>query len=86
MASLGHNELTQGDMLKDIFFKDNWYILTKISPNCVPKGLIGNNLASVQVMVWSLTDNKALPEPKSMPTYVIKLHHWAKMRWEMIVH
>ena len=38
-------------------------ILIQISPNYVPKGLIDNNPALVQIMAWRQIGDKSLSEP-----------------------
>ena len=45
-----------------IFFNENVWISTKISPECVPKGLIDNKSALVPIMVWRPKGDNPLPE------------------------
>ena len=73
MASLGHNELTHcgpeknGRHFADNIFKcilnENYWFLIKISLKFVPKGLINNIPALVQVMAWRRPGDKPLSEP-----------------------
>ena len=44
------------------FLNENVWILIKISLNFVPKGLIDNEPALVQVMAWRRAGDKPLPE------------------------
>ena len=48
----------------DIFMNENVRIAIQISFKFVPKALIDNKSASVQVMAWRRTGDKPLPEPK----------------------
>ena len=49
--------------LKCIFLKDEFHILIKISLKFVPKGLIDNIPALVQIMAWRRIGDKPLSEP-----------------------
>ena len=51
------------DILRCIFVNENFLILIWISLKFVPKGLIDNNLALVQIMAWRRKGAKPLPEP-----------------------
>ena len=50
-------------IFKCIFLNENAWILIKISMNFVPKGLIKNIPALVQIMAWHRPDDKPLSEP-----------------------
>ena len=50
-------------MLSDAISSEKFCILIKISPKFVPKGLIDNNPALVQIMAWHRTGDKPLSEP-----------------------
>ena len=60
------------DIFKCIFLNEKFWIPTKISPKFVPKGLINNILALVQVMAWRRPGDKPLSEPMmvSSPTHI----------------
>ena len=51
------------DILKRIFFNENVWISIKISLKFVPKGLINNIPALVQIMAWRRSGDKPLSEP-----------------------
>ena len=51
------------DIFKCIFLKEDVCNLIEISLKFVPKGLIDNNSALVQIIAWCLTGDKPLPEP-----------------------
>ena len=51
------------DNFKCIFFIENDRIPIRISLNFVPRSLIDNKPALVQVMAWRQTGDKPLPEP-----------------------
>ena len=51
------------DILKCIFLNENYRILIQISPKFLPRSPIDNKPALVQVMAWSRTGDKPLPEP-----------------------
>ena len=57
---IGHHLV--GNIL-NIFHKENFYIAIKISQEFVPKCLIDDNSALVQVMAQCWKDDKPLPEP-----------------------
>ena len=50
------------DIFKYIFLNENVWILIKISLKFVPKGLINNIPALVQIMAWRLLGDKPLSE------------------------
>ena len=51
------------DIFKCIFLNENIWILTKISLNYVPYGLMDNMAALVQIMAWRRPGDKPLSEP-----------------------
>ena len=51
------------DFYKCIFFKENVWILIKISLRFVSKGPVNNTAALVQIMAWHLSGDKPLSEP-----------------------
>ena len=51
------------DTFRCIFWNENVRISIKISLKFVPKGLINNNPALVQIMAWRLPGDKPLSEP-----------------------
>ena len=51
------------DTFKSIFVNENVRILIEISPKFVPKGLIDNIPALVQMMAWRRPGDKPLSEP-----------------------
>ena len=51
------------DNSKCIFLNENGRIPIRISLKFVPRSLIDNKLALVQVMAWHRTGDKPLPEP-----------------------
>ena len=51
------------DIFKCIFLTENDRILIGISLKFVPRSLIDNKSALVQVMAWRRTGDKPLPEP-----------------------
>ena len=62
------------DISKCIFLNDNVYIFIKISLNFVPKGLIDNIPALVQMMAWHCPGSKPWSEPmlaKFTDTYML---------------
>ena len=71
------------DTFKCIFFNENVGISIKISLNFVPKGLINNIPALVQIMAWCLISTKPLSEPVlvSLLTHIcITQHQWINWR------
>ena len=51
------------DIFKYIFFNENVYISIMISLKYVPKSLVGNMPALVQIMAWRRAGDKPLSEP-----------------------
>ena len=51
------------EIFKSIFVNENIWISIKISLKFVPRGLIDNKSALVQIMAWRRTGDKPLPEP-----------------------
>ena len=51
------------DIFNHIFLNENVWILIEIPLKFVPKGLIDNKPAFVQVMAWHRTGDKPLPGP-----------------------
>ena len=60
------------DIFKWIFLNENVWISIKISLKFVPKGLINNIPALVQIMAWRRPGDKPLSEPimVSLPTHI----------------
>ena len=60
------------DIFKRIFFNENVWIAINISLKYVPKGLINNMPALVQIMAWRRSVDKPLSEPMmvSLPTHI----------------
>ena len=60
------------DTFKRIFMNENVRISINISLKCVPKCLINNITALVQIMAWRWPGNKPLSEPMmvSLPTHI----------------
>ena len=60
------------DIFKRIFFNKNVWISIKISLKFVPKGLINNNPALVQIMAWRRSGDKPLSETMlvRLPTHI----------------
>ena len=69
------------DILKCIFLNENVWFLIKISPKFVPKGLINNDPALVEIVAWRCPGNKPLSKPMmvSLPTHIcVFRHQWVK--------
>ena len=69
------------DTFKRIFLNENFRISIKISLKFVPKGLINNNPALVQIMVWRWSGDKPLYEPMlvSLLTHIcVTRPQWVK--------
>ena len=74
------------DTFKSIFLNENVRISIKISLKFVPKGLINNIPALVQIMAWRRPGDKSLSEPVlirlpaytcvARPQWVNSLSHW----------
>ena len=60
------------DTFKHIFVNENVRISINISLKFVPKGLINNNPALVQIMAWRRPGDKSLSEPMMvvLPTHI----------------
>ena len=75
-----------GHIFKCIFMNEKFHISIRISVKFVPMGLIDNNSALVQVMVWRRTGNKPLHEsmlPQFTDTYMRHSGRWViKQTWE----
>ena len=65
------------DTLRLIFFNENVRISTKISLKFVPKGLINNIPALVQIMAWRRPGDEPLSESMilSLPTHICVTRH-----------
>ena len=69
------------DIFNSIFLNENVLTLIKISPKFVPKGLINNIPALVQIMAWRRPGNKPLSEPMmvSLLTHIcVTRPQWVK--------
>ena len=69
------------DIFKCIFVNENVWIPIKISPKFVPKGLINNIPALVQIMAWRRPGDKPLSEPMKvrLPTHIcVTRPQWVK--------
>ena len=62
------------DIFKHNFLNENIRISIQISLKFVPKGVIDNMSALVQVMAWHLTDDKPLHE--AMMTQLTNTYMW----------
>ena len=58
---------------------EKFCIFVKISLKFVPKGLIDNKPALVQIMAWGLTGDKPLSEPVMAFLTDAYMHHSASM-------
>ena len=60
------------DILKCIFLNENESIWLKVSLQLLLKGLVDNIPSFVQIMAWSLPDDKPLSEPMmiGLPTHI----------------
>ena len=60
------------DIFKCIFLNENVWIPIKISLKFVPRGLINNIPALVQIMTWRYQGDKPLSEPMmvNLPTHI----------------
>ena len=67
-----NGRLFADDIFKCIFLNENVWISIKISLKFVPKGLINNIPALVQIMAWHRLGDKPLSEPMmvSLPTHI----------------
>ena len=73
----GHN--FADNIFKCICFTENLCILIKISLKFIPKSLIDNNLACVQVMAWCQTCIRPLLEPVMTKTQNSIWHHYTSI-------
>ena len=64
------------DIFKCIFVNENIYISIKISLKFVPKGLINNIPALVQIMTWHHSGDNPLSESMITDAY---MHHLASI-------
>ena len=67
------------DILKLIFLNENVWISITICLKFVPKVLIGNKPALVQIMAWRLTGDKPLSEPMMVNFADAYMRHSASM-------
>ena len=60
------------DIFKRIFLNENGWFPIKISMKFIPKGLVNNIPALVQIMAWHRPGDKPLSEPMmvSLPTHI----------------
>ena len=72
-ASLAH------DNFKWIFLNEKDRIPNPISLKCIPRYLIDNKPAFVQVMTWRLTGDKPLPEPMLIQLTDSYMQHYGYM-------
>ena len=75
------------DIFKRVFMNENVRISINISLKFVPKGLINNIPALVQIMAWRRPGDKPLSEPMlvSLSTHIcVTRPQWVKMimRWQ----
>ena len=64
------------DNFKCIFLNENDRISNQISQKFIPRGLIDNKPALVQVMAWRRTSDKPLPEPMMTKFTVAYMRHY----------
>ena len=74
-----NGRLFADDIFKCILMNEKFCILIKISLKFVPKGLIDNKTALVQVMAWHRTGNKPLPEPMLIKFTDAYMRHQGEM-------
>ena len=67
------------DLFKCIFMNEKFCISIRNSLKFVPKGLIDNKQALIQVMAWCLTGDKPLPEPMLTQFTDAYMRHSASM-------
>ena len=73
------------DIFKCIFLIQNVWIPIKISLTFVPKGLINNISAMVQIMAWRRPGDKPLSEPMMvwLKTHIcVTRPQWVKPHWQ----
>ena len=76
-----HGRHFPDDIFKSVFLNDNVWILIKISLKFVPKGLINNIPALVQIMAWRRPGDKPLSETMMarLPTHIcVTRPQWVK--------
>ena len=66
LTNWDHHHILQTTISIAFSLNETCYISIKMSLNLIPKGLIGNIPALVQVMAWCHTGNKPLPEPMTI--------------------
>ena len=72
------------DIFKCISLKENFWILNKISLKYIPKGVIDNMAALVQIMAWCRPGDKPLSEPMmvNLLTYIfVTWPQWVNSLW-----
>ena len=74
------------DIFRCIFMNENFCILIKISLKFVPKGLIDNNAALVQVMTWRRIGDKLLLEPILTQVTDAYMRHYGEMSLKLLFH
>ena len=74
------------DIFRCIFMNENVCILIIISLEFVPKGLIDNLSALVQVMAWRLTCDKPLPEQMIIQFTDAYMRHSGEMSYHLKCH
>ena len=73
--------LIADDILTGILFRENWYILIEISLKFMPRGLIDNRSALVEVMACRRAGDKPLPKSVSKTVANILKFHQDTMCW-----
>ena len=74
------------DIFKCIFLNENVWISIKVSLTFVPKGLINNIPALVQIMVWRRSGDKPLSEPVMVSLLMhicVTRPQWVNERWNI---
>ena len=75
------------DISKYNFLNENCWISKDISLKYVPRGLVNNMSALVQVMAWCTAGNKPLPEPMMTQIqdkymhHLLPMHKHSQCRW-----
>ena len=67
------------DIFKCIFMNEKFCILIQISLQFVPKGLIDNKTAVVQIMAWRRTVDKPLPETMLIQFICVTRGRWVNV-------
>ena len=79
-SSLGQNGRHFADnTFQCIFMNEKLCIFIRITLKFVPKGLIDNESALVQVMDWHCAGDKPLPEPMMTQFIDAYMRHWGEM-------